>query len=124
MKKMMGGTHVPKNIDEYIANFPRETQETLTVLRKTIGECAPEAGEKISYGIPTFTLQGNLVHFAGYKNHIGFYPGSAGVEEFKKDLAPYKCSKGTIQFPLHTPLPLPLIKKIVKFRVKKNLEKK
>ena len=92
-------------------------------MRATIHKVAPEATEKISYGIPTFYLNGNLVHFAAFANHIGFYPTSSGIAAFKKQLGPYKWSKGVVQFPKDKPLPLTLVTKIVKFRVKKNLNK-
>jgi uncharacterized protein YdhG (YjbR/CyaY superfamily) len=114
---------VPKNIDEYIADFPKDVQKLLQQLRSTIKKAAPKAEEKIAYGIPTFTLQGNLVHFGGYKTHIGFYPAPSGLEAFKKELGPYLTGKGTAQFPLDKPLPLDLITEIVKFRAMKNLEK-
>lgn len=110
-------------IDEYIAGFPKEVQQLLQQLRITIKKAAPKAEEKISYGIPTFTLNGNLVHFGGYKKHIGFYPAPSGIEAFEKELAPYVAGKGTIQFPIDKPLPLKLITQVVKFRVAKNLEK-
>ena len=113
----------PKNIDDYIAGFPKDVQNLLQQLRATIKKAAPKAEEKIAYGIPTFTLNGNLVHFGGYKNHIGFYPAPSGLEAFKKELGPYLTGKGTAQFPLDKPLPLDLITQIVKFRVMKNLEK-
>lgn len=113
-----------KTIDEYIAGFPRETQEILQRIRTIIKKAAPKAEEKISYGIPTFVQEKNLVHFGGYKNHIGFYPGAAGVEAFIKELSAYKFSKGAIQFPLDKPLPSGLITQIVKFRVLQNLEKR
>lgn len=113
-----------KNIDEYISGFPEDVQKKLTQVRKTIKDAAPAAEEKISYAIPTFTLNGNLVHFAAFKNHIGFYPGPAGIEEFSEGLSTYKQAKGSVQFPLDKPIPLEIIKRIVKFRVKKNLEKK
>jgi uncharacterized protein YdhG (YjbR/CyaY superfamily) len=113
-----------KNIDEYIAGFPIDIQEKLQYLRQTIRDAAPDAKETISYGIPTFTLKGNLVHFAAYKKHIGFYPAPQGIEMFKEALAPYISGKGTLQFPLNEPIPLELIAKIVAFRVKANLEKK
>lgn len=112
-----------ENIDEYIAGFPKDVQKKLEEMRATIRKSAPEAEEAISYAIPTFKLNGNLVHFAGYKNHIGFYPAPRGIEAFKKELAAYEGGKGTVQFPLDQPLPLTLISKIVKFRVKENLEK-
>lgn len=111
------------NIDAFISGFPPETQEILEQLRATIKNAAPDAEEKISYGIPTFSLKGNLVHFAAYKHHIGFYPGASGIEAFKNELTPYKLSKGTVQFPLGQPLPLGLITQMVLFRVKENLKK-
>jgi len=113
----------PKNIDEYIADFPLDIQEILKKVRATIKKAAPDAEEIINYGIPTFTLKGNLVHFAGFKTHIGFYPTPSGIEKFKKDLSVYKWAKGSVQFPLDKPIPYGLITKIVKFRVKENLEK-
>ena len=111
-------------IDEYIAQFPEDVQEKLQQVRAIVRKAAPATEEKIGYGIPTFTLNGkNLVHFGGFKNHIGFYPAPQGLEEFKKELAGYKGAKGSVQFPLDKPLPVTLIKKIVKFRVKGNIEK-
>lgn len=110
-------------IDEYIAGFPKDTQKMLQAMRAVIRKAAPEAEETIKYAIPTFVLNGNLVHFGGFKNHIGFYPARTGIEAFKKELSMYKGAKGSIQFPLDKPLPLALISKIAKFRVKKNLEK-
>lgn len=104
-------------IDEYILNFPTNVQTILQKIRTTIQKQAPEAKEKISYGIPTFTFHGNLVHFAAYAHHIGFYPGSSGVNAFKKELAKYHTSKGTIQFPLDQPVPYDLIAKITAYRV-------
>lgn len=112
------------NIDEYILSFPPEVQILLKMMRKTIHQAAPEAGEKIGYGIPTFTFRGNLVHFGGFKDHIGFFPTSSGVEAFKKELGDYAVTKGTIRFPIDKPLPMDLITKIVKFRLKQNLERK
>lgn len=109
-------------IDEYIAGFPAEVQAILQKVRATIRQAAPDAQEKIGYGIPTFTLHGNLVHFAAYKNHIGFYPAPRGIEKFKDELAAYAGSKGTIQFPLDQPIPYELIRRIVIFRVQDNLE--
>ena len=111
-------------IDEYIADFPADVQKILQQIRATIKEAAPEAGEKISYGMPTFTLKGNLIHFAAFKNHIGLYPTPNGIEEFKEELSAYKGAKGSVQFPIDKPMPLALITRIVKFRVKKSLEKK
>jgi len=107
-------------IDEYIATFPEPIQEILEKIRGTIRQAAPEATEDISYGIPTFKHHGNLVHFAAYKNHIGFYPTSSGIEQFKPKLTAYKLSRGTIQFPLGQPIPYDLIKEIVVFRVQEN----
>lgn len=111
------------NIDEYIAYFPADVQQILNRLRSEISKVAPGATEKISYGIPTFYLNGNLVHFAGYENHIGFYPGTAGIEEFRDKLSAYEVSKGTVRFPIGKPIPYALIRTIVKFRVRQNLEK-
>jgi uncharacterized protein YdhG (YjbR/CyaY superfamily) len=109
-----------KTIDEYIATFPPDVQKILETVRQTIRKAAPEAKEKISYQIPTFALHGNLVHFGAWKNHIGFYPASSGIKTFRKELSGYKGSKGAVQFPLNEPMPLSLISKIVKFRVKEN----
>jgi len=111
------------SIDEYIATFPEETQKILEELRATIKACAPGAEEKISYQMPTFALKGNLVHFAAWKNHIGFYPTPTGTQEFRKELSIYQGAKGSIQFPIDKPLPLDLISKIVRFRVAENLKK-
>jgi uncharacterized protein YdhG (YjbR/CyaY superfamily) len=110
-------------IDEYMAGFPEETRVILEKLRATIAKSAPDAEETINYGIPTFTLNGNLVHFAAFKNHIGFYPTPSGIEEFKKELSVYEGAKGSVKFPLEKPLPYDLISKIVKFRVKENLDR-
>lgn len=110
-------------IDAYIATFPASTQALLQQMRTTIAKAAPKAEEAISYGMPTFKLQGNLVHFAGYKNHIGFYPAPSGIVSFAEDLKKYQTSKGAIQFPIDEKLPLALVTKIVKFRVKENTEK-
>lgn len=112
-----------KEIDDCISTFPKETQKLLEQIRTTIRKAAPKAEEKISYGIPTFYLNGNLVHFSGYKNHIGFYPGASGIKKFKEELSVYKNAKGSVQFPLDKKLPLGLITKIVKFRVRENLAK-
>ena len=112
-----------KDIDKFIAGFPKEVREMLEKVRETIREAAPEAEETINYGIPTFTLKGNLVHFSGFKNHIGFYPTPSGIEKFKKELSAYEMAKGSVKFPLDQPVPYDLITKIVKFRVKENLEK-
>lgn len=112
-----------KDINSYLIVFPEAVQAMLQNIRQTIAKAAPNAVETISYGIPTFKQYGNLVHFAGYKNHIGFYPGAGAIETFKKELAAYKLSKGTLQFPLDKKLPLALITKIVKYRVKQDGEK-
>ena len=111
----------PQTIDEYIAGFPGDVKKVLQKIRMTIHEAAPEAQEKISYQMPTFYLKGNLVHFAAFKDHIGFYPVPSGIEKFKKELSVYKQGKGSVQFPLDQPMPYDLITKIVKFRVKENL---
>ena len=113
----------PQTIDDYIANFPKDVQLILEKVRKTIRKAAPDAQEKINYGIPTFTLNGNLVHFAGFKNHIGFYPTPSGVEKFKKELSKYEGAKGSVQFPLEEPIPYNLITRITEFRVKEQLAK-
>lgn len=113
----------PVTIDEYIAGFPPDVQAILQKIRATIRKAAPQAIETISYQLPTFTLHGNLVHFAAFKNHIGFYPTPSGIEKFQKELAGYKSAKGSVQFPLDKPIPYGLISKIVKFRVKENLAK-
>lgn len=112
------------NIDSYISSFPLETQKLLNSIRETIHQAAPDAVEKISYGMPAFYLNGNLVYFAAYKNHIGFYPSSSGIRQFQKQISGYKNSKGAVQFPLNQDLPLDLISIIVKFRVKENIGKK
>lgn len=112
-----------KNIDEYIETFPKNIQIILNEIRKVIMLAAPNAEEKISYNMPTFFLNGNLVHFAGYKNHVGFYPTPSGIVNFAEELKSYKTSKGAIQFPIDKPLPVKTITKIVKFRVKENSSK-
>src|SRR5512136_2553799 len=112
-----------KTVDEYIKTFPIEIQIILEKIRKTIQRAAPDAVENISYQMPTFKLNGNLVHFAAFKNHIGFYPVPSGIEAFKKELSVYKQGKGSVQFPLDKPLPLKLVTRIVKFRVKENAAK-
>jgi len=108
------------SIDEYIGTFPQEIQILLEQVRATIKQAAPEAEEAIKYAMPTFVLNGNLVHFAAFKNHIGFYPVPSGIEAFKKELSVYKGAKGSVQFPLDKPMPLKLISEIVKFRVNEN----
>ena len=113
----------PATIDDYIAGFPPDVQAILQKIRATIRKAAPQAEETISYQMPTFTLHGNLVHFAAFKSHIGFYPVPTGIEAFKKELSAYPSGKGSVQFPLDQPIPYGLISKIVKFRVKENLAK-
>jgi uncharacterized protein YdhG (YjbR/CyaY superfamily) len=108
----------PKTVDEYIAGFPRDVQTILKQVRATIRKAAPDAEEAIKYRVPTFVLNGNLVHFAAFKNHVGFYPTPSGIKEFKDELSPYESAKGSVQFPLDKPMPLKLIERIVKFRVK------
>lgn len=118
-----GKTPTPATIDEYIAGFPADVQAILQKIRETVHEAAPAATEKISYAMPTFYLHGNLVHFAAFKNHIGFYPVPTAIEKFKKDFSKYKTAKGSVQFPLDQPMPYALIARVVKFRVKENLAK-
>ena len=113
-----------KTIDEYISMFPDDVRTILNQVRQTIRDAAPEAQETINYQMPTFTLNGNLVHFAGFKNHIGFYPTPTGIEAFKDELSAYKGAKGSVQFPLDQPMPLSLIRRIVEYRVKENSERK
>ncbi len=114
----------PRNIDEYISLFPKETQKILQRVRETIMKSAPAATETINYAIPAFTLNGiYLIYFAGYKNHIGIYPAPVNEEAFKKEFSIYKTGRGSVQFPLDKPIPLSLVHKIVKFRIKKTSEK-
>lgn len=112
------------DIDGYIRTFPQEVQQILESVRATIRAAAPEAEEAIKYGIPTYVLAGNLVHFAGYERHIGFYPAPSGIEAFADELSGYKRAKGSVQFPINEPMPLELIKRMVAFRVRENLGKK
>jgi len=112
-----------KSVDDYVEAFPKNIQECLQEVRQTVRKAAPEAEETISYQIPAFRLHGILVYFAAFKNHIGFYPTSSGIRAFKKELSRYEGSKGTVRFPVGKPLPLALISRIVKFRVKENLKK-
>jgi uncharacterized protein YdhG (YjbR/CyaY superfamily) len=107
----------PQTIDAYIAGFPKDVQEKLRKIRSIINDAAPDAEEAIKYQIPTFVLGGNLVHFAAYERHLGFYPTPSGIEQFKDELSGYKSAKGSVQFPLDSPIPYTLIKRIVKFRV-------
>ena len=118
---MQPETNKPANINEYIRMFPADVQAKLNTLRQTIRTLVPDATEAMSYQIPTFKLNGNLVHFAAFKNHIGFYPGASGIKAFAQELAMYKSAKGSVQFPLEQPLPLDLVKRIVEYRVKENL---
>lgn len=114
--------NTPRDIDEYIAGFPADMQEKLREIRMTIKKAAPDAEEAISYKMPTFNLKGNyLIYFAAYKKHIALYPAPVGNEDFKEDISPYKSGKGTLQFPLDKPIPLHLIRKIVKYRVEEIL---
>jgi uncharacterized protein YdhG (YjbR/CyaY superfamily) len=112
-----------QTIDEFIIQFPPEVQAIMQKLRSVIHEMAPEATEAIAYGIPTFTFHGNLVHFSAYRHHIGFYPTSSGISQFKDHLTQYEISKGTVRFPIDQPLPYDLIRDIVAYRVNENLTK-
>jgi uncharacterized protein YdhG (YjbR/CyaY superfamily) len=114
----------PKAIDDYIRGYSREVQQLLQSMRQTIKKAAPKAEETISYNIPAFRLSGMLVWFAAFKNHIGFYPGAEAMKVFKDELSAYKSAKGSVQFPFDQPLPLALVGRIVRFRVKQNLSKK
>jgi uncharacterized protein YdhG (YjbR/CyaY superfamily) len=118
--KMKTNNAAPQTIDQYIADFPEDIQQILQKIRATIKKAAPGAEETMKYQMPTFMLKGNLVYFAAFKKHIGFYPVPTGIEKFKKELSVYKTAKGSVQFPLDQPMPYDLITKIVKFRVKEN----
>lgn len=120
----MVSKRVFKTVDEYIDAYPKNVQCILEELRQVIRKSAPKAEETISYQIPAFKLNGNLVWFAAFKNHIGFYPTSSAIEAFKEKLADYDVSKGTVRFPLNKPIPYDLIKEIVRFRVQENMSKK
>ena len=109
-----------RTIDEYIARYPLEVRRMLSQIRETVRAAAPDAEEAISYQIPTFRDDGNLVHFAAWKKHVSFYPTSSGISRFAKELSAYVLSRGTVQFPLDRPLPVGLISRMVKFRVKEN----
>jgi uncharacterized protein YdhG (YjbR/CyaY superfamily) len=122
-RTMSAEQKAPKDIDEYIAGFPPDVQQILEEIRSTIRKAAPDAQETISYQMPTFALKGNLVHFAAFKKHIGFYPTSTGIARFKDELSDYKGGKGSVQFPLDKPIPFDLISEIVEFRVRENLER-
>jgi uncharacterized protein YdhG (YjbR/CyaY superfamily) len=112
-----------KSIDEYIANFDAEIQKTLNELRSFIKSEVPEATEKISYGMPTFYLKGNLVHFAAFKDHYGFFPSPSGIDEFEKELSPYRSGKGTLRFSFKEQIPWDILKKVIRYRVEENLRK-
>jgi uncharacterized protein YdhG (YjbR/CyaY superfamily) len=114
----------PTSIDEYLERFPPEVQQRLQSMRRTVKKAAPKAEETISYKIPAFRLNGMLVWFAAFKNHIGFYPGAEATKVFKDKLSAYKTAKGSVQFPFDQPLPLTLVTQIVKFRVEQNLSRK
>jgi len=116
-------TNESPDVNSYIALFPEHTRVLLETLRTAIKKAAPNAEETISYQMPAYKQDGMLVYFAGYKSHIGFYPGAAGISEFKKEVSAYKNAKGSVQFPLDEPLPLTLVSKIVKFRVKQKKKK-
>lgn len=113
----------PADIDSYIASFPKEIQKLLNEVRKAIQEAAPDAEEYIGYGMPAYKLNGPVAYFAGYEHHIGFYPTGSGIAAFTKEIQKYKNSKGAVQFPLDKPIPVALIKRMVKFKVKENIEK-
>ena len=113
----------PASVDDYIATFPAGVQKRLQSIRRAIRKAAPEAEEKISYRIPAFTLGGNLIYFAAFSNHIGVYPGAAAIVAMKADLQGYRTAKGTVQFPHDQPLPLPLIEKLVQFKVDHNAQR-
>jgi uncharacterized protein YdhG (YjbR/CyaY superfamily) len=120
---MISSKNIAADVNEYIAGFPKEVQVLLQTIRATIKKAAPNAVETISYQMPAYKYYGMLTYFAGYKNHIGFYPGAGGIAAFKKELSVYKGAKGSVQFPHDRPLPLGLVGKIVKFRVEQNIEK-
>lgn len=120
----MKGKKISNDVDGYIESYPKDVRALLKIMRQKIRKAAPQASEKISYGIPTFYLGGNLVHFGGFKDHVSFFPTSSGVKAFSKQLSKYDVSKGTVRFPLDKPLPLALITKIAKFRVKEMEVKK
>jgi uncharacterized protein YdhG (YjbR/CyaY superfamily) len=112
-----------QSIDQYISTFPAHVQQILENIRSTIKAAAPDAEEKISYQMPTFAQEGNVIHFAAFTNHIGIYPAPSGIEEFKEDLSIYQGAKGSIRIPIDSPMPLELISRIVKFRVTENIKK-
>jgi uncharacterized protein YdhG (YjbR/CyaY superfamily) len=114
---------IPKNIDDYVDRFPKHVRQLLQKMRRTIQAAAPQAKETISYRMPAFTLDRILVYFAAHRSHVGFYPGAGAIAAFRKQLSAYKGAKGSVQFPFAEPLPLALVRRIVKFRVKQNLSK-
>ena len=120
---MTTGQPAPRTVDEYIAGFPPDVQAILQKIRTTIRKAAPGAKEVISYQMPTFVLNGNLVHFAAFKSHIGLYPTPSGTDRFREELARYHTGKGSIRFPLDQPIPYDLITRMVEFRVEENLER-
>lgn len=120
---MSDNTKSPTTVEKYIQEFPKEVQEIMQKIRAIVKEEAPEVQEKVSYGMPTFSYKGILVHFAAYKNHIGFYPTPSGISKFEEQLKPYKHAKGSVQFPLSKPIPYDLIRQMIKTRVKENLTK-
>jgi uncharacterized protein YdhG (YjbR/CyaY superfamily) len=120
---IMNSDNIPKTIDEYISSFPQHVQEKLNEMRLTIRKAAPEAIEKISYRMPSYSFNGILVYFAAHKNHLGLYPLTSGIKAFSCELTPYQTSKGGIQFPYKESLPVNLIQRIIEFRVKENLSK-
>ena len=117
----MNPVKIPETVDEYISAFPGDVQKRLKSLREAVKKVAPDATEKISYRMPSYTYHGMLVYYAAFRNHIGFYPFSSAIEAFREELSGYSCSKGTIQFPHGKPLPIKLIRNIIRFRVKENL---
>ncbi|HQT21844.1 MAG: hypothetical protein B7X86_04490 [Sphingobacteriales bacterium 17-39-43] len=120
---MTTSANKPETIDEYISLYPLEVQELLQKVRRVIKKAAPEAKEAIKYQLPTFVLNGNLVHFGAFKNHIGFYPAPSGISVFKQELSVYESGKGSIQFPMDREIPYDLISRIVQFRIQENLDK-
>lgn len=118
--KMKTKSPTASDVDAYIAGFPKTSQALLRKIRAAIRKAAPEAEEGIGYQMPAYTFHGPLVYFAGYEHHIGFYPGSAGIADFKRESAAYKSAKGTLRFPIDEPLPLDLVARIVAFRVREN----
>lgn len=121
--KKLNDAQETASVSAYIRKFPKEVAEKLESLRQVLKKTAPQAEEIISYQMPAYKFHGILVYFAGYRNHIGFYPGAKAIEVFSQDLLSFKTSKGTIQFPLDQPLPLTLVKKITRYRISENLEK-